>query len=74
MTKTITKLHYNGVDYNIGGAGALAEPTNLAVVTNGTTATITRTDPNDLRTIPPTAFSKSVLVRKVGSEPTSPTD
>lgn len=74
MTKTITKLHYNGVDYNIGGAGSLAEPTNLAVTTSGTTATITWTDPSDLRTIPPTAFSKSVLVRKVGSAPTSPTD
>ena len=74
MTKTITKLHFNGVDYNIGGAWSLAEPTNLAVTTNGTTATITWTDPEDLRTIPPTAFSKSVLVRKVGSEPTSPTD
>ncbi len=74
MTKTITKLHFNGVDYNIGGAGALAEPTNIAVTTSGTTATITWTDPDDLRTIPPTSFSKSVLVRKVGSEPTSPTD
>lgn len=74
MTKTITKLHFNGVDYNIGGAWSLAEPTNIAVTTNGTTATITWTDPEDLRTIPPTAFSKSVLVRKVGSEPTSPTD
>ena len=74
MTKTITKLHFNGVDYNIGGAWSLAEPTNLAVTTSGTTATITWTDPSDLRTIPPTAFSKSVLVRKVGSAPTSPTD
>ena len=74
MTKTITKLHYNGVDYNIGGAWSLAEPTNLAVTTSGTTATITWTDPDDLRTIPPTAFSKSVLVRKVGSAPTSPSD
>lgn len=116
MTNTITKLHFNGVDYNVGAANVheltektnlvwndeflvadsentyqnkkvnfwnlyfyinniMEEPTDLEVITVGTTAFITWTDPDDLRTIPSTSvFSKSVLVRKVGSAPTSPTD
>lgn len=49
------------------------EPTNLSVAISRTTATIKWTD-NDLNAIPPSTFQKSVLVRKVGSAPTSPSD
>lgn len=52
----------------------LLEPTDLAVSISWTTATITWADPATLRTIPPTSFSKSVLVRKVGSAPADPSD
>lgn len=49
-------------------------PTDLYVGISWTTASITRKDPDLIWTIPPTWFSKSVLVRKIGSAPTSPTD
>lgn len=56
-----------------GGANLWA-PTDLYAAISWTTASITRKDPDLIWTIPPTWFSKSVLVRKVGSAPTSPTD
>lgn len=50
------------------------EPTNLyAIDSSNTSIDITWTD-NSLQTIPPSTFGKSVLVRKVGSAPTSPSD
>lgn len=57
-----------------GGWANLAEPTDLAVALSWDTATITWTDPDTVRTIPPTTFSKSVLVRKSGSAPENPSD
>ena len=50
------------------------EPTNLsAVVASASSIDITWTD-NGLQAIPPSTFQKSVLVRKVGSAPTTPSD
>ena len=50
------------------------EPTNLsAVATSNTSIDIKWTD-NGLQAIPPSTFQKSVLVRKVGSAPTTPSD
>ena len=46
---------------------------SLATSTSGTTVDIKWTD-NNLQTIPPSTFQKSVLVRKVGSAPTTPSD
>lgn len=50
------------------------EPTNLsASATSATSIDIKWTD-NGLQTLPPSTFQKSVLVRKVGSAPTTPSD
>lgn len=49
------------------------EPSDLKAHSRYLDVTITRTD-NNLQTIPPTAFQKSELIRKVGSAPTSPSD
>ena len=53
--------------------GNIWEPLNLTVITSRLNATITWED-NEIWTIPPTSFARSVLVRKVGSAPTSPSD
>lgn len=68
------KLIYNGTEYDLWGWGwNVWEPTDLSAVANWTVATITWTDKN-LDSIPATSFQKSVLVRKIGSAPTTPTD
>lgn len=54
--------------------GNVWEPSSITATASWTTATIKWTDGDDLNTIPPTTFAKSVLVRKVGSAPTSPSD
>ena len=56
-----------------GGGGNVGEPTNFQVTTSWLDATIKWTD-NNLNSIPPTTFSKSELVRKVGSAPATPSD
>lgn len=58
-----------------GGWGSnVWEPTNIsALVTSNSSIDIKWTD-NSLQTLPPTTFQKSVLVRKVGSAPTTPSD
>ena len=53
--------------------GNIWEPLNLTVTVSWTDATIKWED-NEIWTIPPTAFAKSVLVRKVGSAPATPSD
>jgi hypothetical protein len=52
----------------------IGEPSDLSVTATSDSATITWTDGDDLNTIPPSTFFKSILVRKVGSAPTSPSD
>lgn len=56
------------------GWANIGEPTNISATTASDSATIKWTDGDDLNTIPPATFFKSVLVRKVGSAPTSPID
>lgn len=53
--------------------GNIWEPLNLTVSVSAQDATITWED-NEISTIPPTAFAQSVLVRKVGSAPATPSD
>lgn len=55
------------------GWANIGEPTNISATVTSDSATITWTD-NDLNTIPQSTFFKSILVRKVGSAPTSPSD
>lgn len=66
---------YNWTEYILWWWGSnVWEPTNLyAIDSSNTSIDITWTD-NSLQTIPPSTFGKSVLVRKVGSAPTSPSD
>lgn len=67
------KLIYDWTEYSLWWWANIWEPLNLTVTASGTDATITWED-NEIWTIPPTTFARSVLVRKVGSAPTSPSD
>ena len=73
---TITKLHFNWVDYEIWWGNALASPTNLWLSLSGTTATLTWTDPADStdKIYPKLSWVKSVLVKKTWSYPANPSD
>ena len=67
------KMVYNGTEYILWWWGNIWEPVLHATWT-ANSATIRWTDWDDINTIPPSTFDHAVLVRKIGSAPTSPSD